>query len=42
MMPLRAELASSRAFFVIVAPASAGRPEVQATEQWLVSGAPER
>ena len=42
VMPLRAELASSRAFFVIVAPASAGRPEVQAFEQWLVSGAPER
>ena len=40
--PLKAELASSRAFFVIVAPASAGRPEVQAFEQWLISGAPER
>ena len=42
VMPLQAELASSRAFFVIVAPASAGRPEVQAFEQWLSSGAPER
>ncbi|HPU52036.1 MAG TPA: LysR substrate-binding domain-containing protein [Burkholderiaceae bacterium] len=40
VMPLKAELASSRAFFVIVAPSSAARPEVRAFEQWLSAGAP--